>query len=274
MKVILLVVISCMTFACSSSASDREPGTGLKILPVTDVVWEQLNPARGDKSPKAGTLWGDRKDAVPTGFLAQFVNGFSSPPHIHNATYRAVVISGLIHNDDPAAEPMWMPAVSFWTQPAGEVHITAAKGTHNLALVEIDEGPYLVKPTNDAFDNGEKPVNIDASNIVWTGKNCGTPVPCGPQIAYLWGSLEEGASYGTFLKLPAGFKGKLHSYGSVFHAVVVRGQLQHSSSGTHTLDPGSYFGSERMALHAVSSLGGGVIVYIHTNGKFELLADT
>ncbi len=274
MKGILLLLVSYMTVVCVSAASNSQFETPLKILPVAEVEWEQLNPARGDRSPKAGTLWGNRQNAVPTGFLAQFVDGFSSPPHIHNATYRAVVISGLIHNDDPAAAPMWMPAVSFWTQPAGEVHVTSAKGTYNIALVEIDEGPYLVMPTEDAFDSAERPVNIDASNIVWIDENSRTPFPLGPQIAYLWGSMKEGASNGTFIKLPARFSGNLHSYGSVFHAVIISGQLQHSSSGTHALDPGSYFGSEGTALHAVSSVDGEVIIYVHTNGKFELLVDS
>ena len=116
-----------------------------RVLLSSEIVWEKLNPARGDKSPQAGTIWGDRKGIQATGFLAKFVDGFSSPPHIHNVTYRAVVIKGLVHNDDPEAEHMWMKPGSFWTQPRGEVHITAAKGEENIALVEIDSGPYLVK---------------------------------------------------------------------------------------------------------------------------------
>ena len=139
-----LALVSTVTTVCSSMQVAAEPTN--EVILASDVKWEQLNPARGDKSPKAGTLWGDRKGAVPTGFLAKFVDGFSSPPHIHNITYRAVVISGGIHNDDPNAAAMWMPAGSFWTQPKGEVHITAAKGNTNVALVEIDKGPYLVLP--------------------------------------------------------------------------------------------------------------------------------
>jgi len=58
---------------------------------VSEVKWEPLNLARGDNTPQAGTLWGDRKGTAPTGFIAKFVDGFSSPPHIHNTTFRAVV---------------------------------------------------------------------------------------------------------------------------------------------------------------------------------------
>jgi hypothetical protein len=140
-------------------------GASREIVLTSEVEWEQLNPARGEKSPQAGTLWGDREGTVPTGFLARFVDGFSLPPHTHSVTYRAVVISGGIHNDDPDAAEMWMPAGSFWTQPKGEVHITAARGDTNVALVEIDRGPYHVLPAEEAFDSGERPINVDASKL-------------------------------------------------------------------------------------------------------------
>ncbi|MEM9695146.1 MAG: DUF4437 domain-containing protein, partial [Myxococcota bacterium] len=83
--------------------SDRAP-SGAPTSPATpssatitayeDVSWEDLNPARGDQSPRAGTLWGNRKADVATGYLLRPVDGFRSPPHIHNVTYRAVVIRG------------------------------------------------------------------------------------------------------------------------------------------------------------------------------------
>ncbi len=238
---------------------------------MSEVKWEQLNPARGNKSPQAGTLWGDRKGTVPTGFLAKFVDGFSSPPHIHNATYRAVVISGRIHNDDPDAAHMWMPPGSFWTQPKGEVHITAAKGENNVALVEIDKGPYLVLPPKEAFDSGERPINMDASNIVWVDPP-GSPASAnGPKIAYLWGKLQDDQSYGTFAKFPAGYKGKVHSHGSTFRAVVIKGELQYLGDNVMTLEPGSYFSSKGGSVHHVSSNAGKEsVVYINTDGRYEL----
>lgn len=239
------------------------------IILTSEVNWEPLNPARGDKSPKACTLWGDRKGAVPTGFLAKFKDGFSSPPHIHNTTYRAVVISGLIHNDDPEAAHMWMPVGSFWTQPKGEVHITAAKGTTNIALVEIDKGPYLVLPTEDTFDSGERPINVDASNIVWIDLP-GMPVSANnPKVAYLWGELADGQSNGSFVKLPAGFTGKIHSKGTTFHAVIITGQLRHQKADNKILEPGSYFSSKRDAVHIVSS-NVETILYVRTNDKFDI----
>lgn len=246
------------TYAMADKAS--------KVTLISEVNWEPLNPARGDNSPKAGTLWGDRNAAVPTGFLAEFKDGFSSPPHIHNATYRAVVISGLIHNDDPDAASMWMPAGSFWTQPMGEAHITAAKGSKNIALVEIDQGPYLVRPPEQAFDNGERPINVDAANIVWVDMPAVSGHAQKPQIAYLWGDLDEGRSHGIFIKLPAGFSGSIESQGSTFHAVIIKGQVSYQQAEVKTLIPGSYFGSKGKTVHRLSADDTeAVIIYVRSN---------
>jgi len=264
-----LIMMALTTLVAVNSAY---AGGSQEIVLASEVEWEQLNPARGDKSPQAGTLWGDRKGAVPTGFLARFVDGFSSPPHIHNITYRAVVISGGIHNDDPDAADMWMPAGSFWTQPKGEVHITAAKGSTNVALVEIDKGPYLVLPPEEAFDSGERPINVDASNLVWVDPPGVTTSASGPKVAYLWANLKDGQSNGTLVKLPAGFTGKIHSHGSTFRAVVVKGQPQYLGADVKTLEPGSYFGSKGETVHQITSNAAEEsIIYVRTDGKYEVV---
>lgn len=245
-----------------------------KVILSSEIDWEQLNPARGDKSPQAGTIWGDRKGTAPTGFLAKFVDGFSSPPHIHNVTYRAVVIKGKIHNDDPNAENMWMTPGSFWTQPEGESHITSAQGQENIALVEIDHGPYLVKPLDEAFDNGERPINIDASNIVWlnhTKTNWIAP-DTKAEMSFLW--QDQNNHQGLFIKLPKAFKGKLVTNGDVLHAVIIQGDLNYTLPQTNeiqTLDAGSYFTSNKDAIHSVSNTSqNDVILYIRTNGHINM----
>lgn len=236
-----------------------------EIVLISDVDWQMLNPARGDKSPKAGTLWGDRKGEVPTGFLVEFVDGFSSPPHIHNVTYRGVVISGLVHNDDPTAEKMWMPQGSFWTQPKGELHITAAQGEKNIAFIEIDNGPYLVLPSEEAFDSGERPVNVDVSNVVWTNHSNSDV-----KTATLWGVHEAGLLRGSFVKLPKGFSGWLNNHGSIFRLVVIEGELQVvDKAKAHDLSVGSYLGTQTAAMHQLSTAEGAT-VYIRTNDKFDV----
>ena len=254
-----------------------------EVVLMSEVEWSPLNPARGDQSPRAGTLWGDRTGSGASGFLVEFVDGFSSPPHIHNITYRGVVINGLIHNDDPNAENMWLPAGSFWTQPAGDVHITSADDSNNLAYIEIDEGPYLVLPTEEAFDNGEKPINVyksnivwlDASNITWIDRSEMSADANETKVAFLWGNPQSGELNGTLVKLPTGFTGKIRNNGSTFRAVVIQGRSQYQVSGEteeKTLEPGSYFGSEGETVHQVScEAEEECIIYVRTEGKYDVI---
>ena len=195
--------------ACGGVPSAQPPAaveetTLPTIVPFADAQWDQLNPARGNQSPKAATLWGDRRGTAPTGFLFHPVDGFESPPHIHNVSYRGIVVRGLVHNDHPDSIERWMPAGSFWTQPKGAVHITSARGADTLAYIEIDAGPYLVAPAEKAFASDERPLNLDASNIVWV-----TSPGSSPQIrvAHLWGAPDGGGRNGSLLKLPGGFDG-------------------------------------------------------------------
>jgi len=277
---LLLLTFVCGLIACDNSqgTSDKDAQASVanstnKVMSVSEVEWEKLNPARGDKSPQAGTLWGDRKGKVATGFLVKFVDGFSSPPHIHNVTYRGMVINGLVHNDDPKADSMWMPKGSFWTQPAGEPHITSAKGEKNVAYIEIDSGPYLVMPTDEAFDKGERPVNVDASNIVWVNQPEKSTSKKAPKVAYLWGNPQGNDLRGNLSKLPSGYKGKINSNGSIFYAVLIQGQLDYqmpNDTNTKTLAPGSHFSSEGKSSHQISCKAGeDCIIYIRTNGKFD-----
>ena len=279
---ILLLLASIITSCTETKTASQKKESEIITQPTNKVVlsseieWEQLNPARGDQSPKAGTIWGDRKGTVATGFLAKFVDGFSSPPHIHNVTYRAMVLKGLIHNDDPAAEKMWMPAGSFWTQPAGESHITAAKGEEVIAYVEIDSGPYLVKPVSEAFDNGERPVNIDKGNLIWLDASAITIIDASksaenPEIAYLWKNKDM---TGYLTRFPTGFEGKIHSDGAEFHAVVIEGEPDYvmpSSKEIKPLDPGSYFTSKGKSIHHIKVTKGlASTIYIRTNGKIHI----
>jgi hypothetical protein len=242
---------------------------------ASEVKWEQLNPARGDKSPMAATLWGDRNGAGPTGFLFRPVDGFRSPPHAHNVSYRGVVIRGLIHNDDPSAVEMWMPRGSFWTQPKGGVHITAAKGSNILAYIEIEEGPYLVLPLEKAFDSEDEPINMHESNIVWTEQPGTSGSASQPKVALLWGNPLDDQPSGTLVKLPAGFSGMLRNHGASIRAVVIQGQPKHRAPGEtddQTLEPGSYFSSEGASAHLVSSEAGEeCVLYVRTEGKLDVV---
>lgn len=278
-SIVYLLVILGMFISCTNKKQEQQKTVSEsienptnKVLLSSEIVWEKLNPARGDQSPQAGTIWGDRNGEVATGFLAKFANGFSSPPHIHNATYRAVVIKGSIHNDDPAAESMWMKSGSFWTQPKGESHITAAQGEENIALVEIDRGPYLVQPIEEAYENGERPINIDASNVVWLDSEKTNWIDANSQaeMSFLWNA---NGSKGLFVKLPKEFDGSIQSDCTEFHAVVIQGNLNYTlpkDQETKVLDAGSSFSSTSKAIHTLSATNNYVLLYIRTNGNIKI----
>ncbi len=262
-----------------AASTDHSPALKTYVVSFDEVVWTPLNPARGKLGPRAATLWGDRTNMGKTGFLVSFRKGFASPPHIHNVSYRGIVISGRIHNDDPAAEDMWLTPESYWTQPAGHVHITSAHADTNLAYIEIDQGPYLVRPTSEAFDNGETSLNLDRSNLVWintadiewTGKPGRTT-----QLAFLWGRPNADTMFGSLLRLPAGFRGSLRSGASEFRALTILGQTGLSTPNTEekrALAPGSYFGSDGVASFDISCNGPTICtLYLATADTFSLTA--
>ncbi|WP_323772521.1 DUF4437 domain-containing protein [Antarctobacter sp.] len=273
--------LALMLAALGATQTMADAHSGNELVKDTDVEFIPLNPARGDASPRSGALWGDIRKDVPSGMLVTFAEGFQSPPHIHNITYRAVVISGVVHNDDPDAAKLWMGPGSFWTQPLGENHITAAEsadGERSMIFLEILSGPYLVKPADEAFDGGELPVNLETRNIMWLDAEDVKWVDGdgGAQVAFLWGSLEGNEKNGTFIKLPAGYAGTLSTDAPLMRAVTVQGSTSVTLSGeetVNTLNPGSYFGSKGDASHAVScGADADCILYMHTEGKYALTA--
>jgi len=261
-----------------TAAQEATSAPHVEYVPASEIDWGALNPARGALGPKAANLWGDRAGSGPSGFLVKFVDGFQSPPHIHNITYRGIVISGEVHNDDPAAAPMWMPVGSYWTQPAGEIHITAARGNNNLVYVEIQEGPYLVEPVDQANDNGERPVNVHTSNIVWLDASTTNWIdgdansPTSPELAFLWGNPQDDEPSGTLVRFPAGFSGTVRCDDSIHRAIVVQGELVVRGSAQNKdtlLEPGSYFGATgTVVVEVPSEAEQPSVIYIRGRGKF------
>lgn len=270
--ILFILIVSVISVAQTPTTDDIKSVN--EVVTADNVEWGWLNPLRGDKSPAAGKLWGNRTKNEPAGFLVKFKKGFSSPPHIHNITYRGIVIKGLLHNDDENAKKQWLPAGSYWQQPAGEAHITAADGEDNMAFLDIQEGPYLVKPTSEAFDNGERPVNVHKTNLVWLNANDIQWVSekNNVETAFLWGSHKENQLRATLLKLPAGFKGSIKNLSPNFRAVVISGKVTQQFSkkdAENVLEPGSYFGAEEDA-EPLLSTETETVIYIRTNGNFKV----
>lgn len=275
-KLVNLVCIICLccpgyAYQINPKKTEDQEFTN-KITLSSEINWEKMNPARGDQSPMAGTIWGDRNANIATGYIGKFKDGFSSPPHIHNVTYRAIVMNGLIHNDDPQAEKMWMPEGSFWTQPAGAAHITAARGEETMAYIEIDHGPYLVKPVDQAFQNKERPVNLDISNAVWLdhSKTNWISENNEAQLSFLWKNSEN--IQGIFIRLPENYQGEIMNSGKVFTGIVISGSIAYHMPGEPTptlLDKGSSFSATSSSTHTLST-NTEALIYIRTNANFEI----
>ncbi|MBQ4863255.1 DUF4437 domain-containing protein [Pseudoalteromonas sp. MMG013] len=259
-------------FSMFFSASTLADSKMLKVVKASNIDWGYLNPLRGDLSPGAANLWGDRTKDSATGMLVRFNKGFQSPPHIHNITYRGIVIDGQLHNDDPKAEKMWMPTGSYWTQPAGENHITAANGETNLIYLEIDSGPYLVKPSSEKFDNGERAINLHRNNIVWMEHKDLNFIEAQDVKAYfVWG--EPSKLSGSMVKIPVGFKGAIQTEASEFKSVIIVGQVNYNSKEHKAvmLEPGSYIQSSGQKIHFIENKSNEeIIIYLRTNGEYRV----
>ncbi|EGQ7901763.1 DUF4437 domain-containing protein [Vibrio alginolyticus] len=263
------VALAASLFSLPTLAADGRS----KVVAADDIEWGYLNPLRGILSPGAADLWGDRTTDTATGMLVRFKKGFESPPHIHNITYRGIVIDGLMHNDDPTSAKMWMPTGSFWTQPAGEDHTTAANGDTNLIYLEIDAGPYLVKPSKEQFDNGERPLNLHKDNIVWLDSSDLHDLNVeGVKSTYVWGSTADIG--GSMVKLPAGFKGSIDTKATEFRAVVISGSVEYTSDDmkkAQRLAPGSYVESVGDFSHEITNnTDSEATIYIRTNSQYQV----
>ena len=179
-------------------------------------------------------------------------------------------MNGELHNNDENAPTMWMPTGSIWTQPKGQPHITSAQGENAMAYIEIDSGPYLVKPIGESFESDERPINIHTSNVIYLGKGESTLIgkDSEAQIAYTW--KKRNGENGYLLKLPEAFSGEIHSEGTIFYGIVVNGEVAYKMPNTLKpiyLEQGSHFTSKSQAIHKISVLSESLI-YIRTNDKF------
>lgn len=274
LKIIALLISSLILPLTSLFAIANVSEPQSVVITTDNIQWGYLNPARGDKSPGAANLWGDRSKDTATGMLVRFNKGFSSPPHIHNISYRGIVIKGLLHNDDPGAAKLWLPATSYWTQPAGENHITAADGDSNLIYLEIDSGPYLVRPTEQQFANGEYPVNVHADNLVWLDATHSSIIE-GDQLAisYLWQKQEQPALRGYLVKLPASTHIGIASEANAFRAVVIQGEVTYRSVETaqpQALSEGSYFSATGQFNHQLHTHNE-TVLYVRSDGGLRII---
>ena len=264
---VLILLIGCTACSATTRTSSDSLLERVRVTSRTALPWQPLNPARGDQSPRAANLWGDLRKNEATGFLVQFVPGFSSPPHIHNITYRGVVIEGLVHNDDPKADEKWMGPGSYWVQPAGDVHVTSAQSSGGMAYIEIDSGPYLVRPPDQAFESLDKPMNISAESIAWRANDAGF------ETVRPWGPAAEGQVDRVLVRLPAGFRAAVASAGTL-QMVLIQGGLIHQPAGgkPQALAPGSALTSGSSVHHLDCGAERACVMYYRAHANVQIAA--
>lgn len=65
MKILQSILVGCAIAVNSSSMAFAKPQK--EVVLTSEVNWSYINPARKDKSPMAGDLWGNRKEEGATG---------------------------------------------------------------------------------------------------------------------------------------------------------------------------------------------------------------
>lgn len=243
---------------------------GIVIKQPGDLEAIPLNPDRGDAAPQASVLWGDIREDMASGTLLRFKDGFSSPPHIHNITYRAIVIEGDVHNAPPEEPQVWMGPGSFWAQAAGENHITEAKpGASALAFLEIQEGPYKVMPPEERFSSPDESVNLKAEDMEWTSV-AGAGWADGDdaiEATSLWGSDEAGQPHGRLVRMGAGSSATITFADRALKAVVIDGSVEHSVEGVSdpvALGEGAYFSTNAAVPNSLNCTASSCLVYLRT----------
>ena len=109
---------------------------------------------------------------------------------------------------------------------------------------------------------------MDKRNLVWlNSKDVEWLEQKKVQIAYLWGNPQ--AANGSFVKLPAGFKGFIENDNDL-KVVMVSGKASHqwANEKTHTqLLPSSFFSSQGKGRHKIKTETE-VIFYVNSNGRY------
>ncbi|OED37883.1 hypothetical protein AB834_01215 [PVC group bacterium (ex Bugula neritina AB1)] len=279
MKNFIVLFCSLLTIFSSSNLQSKPlEKENIHIIKSSDLEWEPLVPALGTEGPLYAPLWGNIHKKGASGFLAKMPDGYVSSPHVHNITYRGVTISGLVHNDDPGAEKAWLSPGSIWMQPAGEVHVTAAKGKCNIAYLEMNEGPYLFDPPSDAFTPPFSALNIDSSHLIWLNQKHSTWLPSRKSkrvknlaIAFLWGKVSRKHWNSTLLRLPPDFYGKITNRKGDLKIVVIKGEVTLGKTKNEDLPSGSYFHLEPSQSSFISNeTDENVLLYIKSKGKYKV----
>ncbi|OED36209.1 hypothetical protein AB834_03185 [PVC group bacterium (ex Bugula neritina AB1)] len=254
------------------------PASDLKWQSIDPLEWEPLDPSQNKDLPMRAPLWGDFSKKGPSGSIVYLPKGFKSKPHEHNATYRAITISGSIHSAHPSVKDHWLQSGSFWIQPARGIHIAKTRENPCYIYVEIDKGPQLTfspdiknKPTTPSLA-------LDFQHLTWLNQKHISWLPSRKkkkiknlEIAFLWGKITKNDSNGTLLKLPSFFSGKIINKTGDLHIIVIKGKVGSRKFKRQTLSDKSYFYVKKgTSLPIENLLAEESWIYIRSKGKYKV----
>lgn len=194
-------------------------------LPPNDPVTTQSEP--GSTAPEGAErakvrivlptarMWKDNVAALwERGVLIQWPAGHS--PHTHTL----------------AAHHISLPSGNYAIFDGGLAHLDACDDKACVVFVHTPEGPIDVVPAT----LGGKPasgVTVRLSDATFSPLDAADP--SGAAIAPVWGDM-KGGPHGLYLRLPPGSKPTWRIHKHDFHAVVLRGTVQHYQSGSTGAD--------------------------------------
>ena len=139
LKLAKLTIASLLVSASVYIAPSVQAET--KVTTAEDINWGYLNAARGDKSPGAADLWGDRTKDTATGMLVRFNKGIEGSITSSGDEFKAVVIQGSLSYIDENKS-------NARTLNAGSYVASSTPAKHRLRNISDDETIVYVRASS------------------------------------------------------------------------------------------------------------------------------
>jgi len=144
----VVAVVLCTGTAGAGAAPEGKHSVN---TPVTQLQYFSTGVSDGLHGElRAAGAYGDLGKGAHGTFI-RMPAGFVSPVHIHTEDYWGVVISGVAVNGPPGAEPVQLPAGSYWFQKGGERHVTQCVSPNECLFFISQQGKfdYVVEHGNN-----------------------------------------------------------------------------------------------------------------------------
>lgn len=217
-RALLMVLVGC-------SGGAQKPPVASEPLPQNDPV--TTSPEPGSVAPEGAErakvhvvlptarMW--KENIAPLwerGALLQWPSGAS--PHTHTL----------------AAHHISLPSGNYATYDAGIAHLDACDDKACIVFTHSPAGPIDAVPAN-LGGKAASGVTVRLSDAKFSPLDAADPN--GAAIAPVWGDMKAGA-HGLYVRLPAGSKPTWRIHKHDFHAIVLRGTIQHYQSGSAGTD--------------------------------------